>query len=365
MKEIILQSPVGPEITVEGKKYIYFGGTDYLGMANRPEVISAAHSALQSFGMSSAASRTSSGTNELHLALEAAISSFAGTGAAAVISSGYLSMSALLEAVAGKDDLILLQCSAHPSIQLAARVSGLPCLEVDLFDPERFAQAFRGAGAKNGRLLVAAEGVTPLTGKLLPLPQILDSLGGRQALVLLDDAHAFGVLGDRGKGTAEHYSIQDSRVLSCATLSKAFGSAGGCVPGSRKLIGSLRRLSMAYITSSPPPAPVLGAARAALELASENPRPIERLRSNAAMLKQGIGELGLPADNTPVPIIPIWLDVPEKMKSLSDSLLERGILAPYSSYPGCPKGGLVRLAVTAAHTAEQINYLLDCLKETL
>ena len=365
MKEIILQSPVGPEITLEGKKCLYFGGTDYLGMANRPEVLAAAHSALESFGLSPSASRGTSGTTELHLSLERAISSFAGSEDAALVCTGYMSMCALLEAAAGKDDMILLQDSAHPSIRMAARVSELPCLEFDPLDLDGFEETLRGAGVKSGRLLVAAEGVAPLTGRLFPLPGILDRLGERNALVLLDDAHAFGVLGERGRGTAEHYEITDSRVLCCATLSKAFGSAGGCVPGSRKLVDRVRLLTGAYLAATPPPAPVLGAARAALELVTGKPLLIERLRSNTTLLKNGINDLGLPVDPTPVPIVPIWFDNPKKMLALSERLLERNILAPYGNYPGSPEGGLIRLAVTAAHTVDQISYFLDCLKETL
>ncbi len=365
MKEIILQSPVGSEITLEGKRCLYFGGTDYLGMANRPEVLAAARLALESFGLSPSASRGTSGTTELHLALERAISSFAGSEDAALVCTGYMSMCALLEAAAGKEDMILLQGSAHPSIRMAARVSELPCLEFDPFDLDGFEETLQKTGVKSGRLLVAAEGVAPLTGRLFPLPEILARLGERDALVLLDDAHAFGVLGERGRGTAEHYEITDSRVLCCATLSKAFGSAGGCVPGSRKLIDRVRSLAGAYLAATSPPAPVLGAARAALELVTGKPLLIERLRRNTERLKNGIRDLGLPVDPTPVPIVPIWFDKPEKMQALSERLLERNILAPYGNYPGSPEGGLIRLAVTAAHTADQISHLLDCLKEAL
>ena len=365
MKEIILQSPVGPEVTIEGKRCLYFGGTDYLGMANRPEVLSAARSALESFGLSSSASRVTSGTTELHLALETAISSFAGTEDAVLICSGYLSMCALLEAAAGKDDTILLQDSAHPSIRMAARNTGLPCLEVDPFDLDLLAETIRRAKVKNGRLLVAAEGVTPLTGRVFPLPEALDLLEERNALVLLDDAHSFGVLGGRGRGTAEYYGMIDSRVLYCATLSKAFGSGGGCVPGSRELTDRVRSLSNAYLTSSPPPAPVLGAARAALELASGSNGLVDRLHRNAALLKQGVRDLGLPVEPTPVPIVPIWFDKSEKMQRISERLFEMNILAPYGNYPGSPEGGLIRLAVTAAHTTDHIRFFLDCLKKIL
>jgi 7-keto-8-aminopelargonate synthetase-like enzyme len=365
MKEIILQSAVGAEIIIEGKKCLYFGGTNYLGMANRPEVISAARSALERFGLSSSASRSTSGTTELHLALESAICSFAGSEDAVLICSGYMSMCALLETVAGKDDLILVQGAAHPSIWMAVRVSGLPYMEVDPFDPDQFSQVLREVDGKKGRLLVVAEGVTPLTGRLLPLPELLDRLEGKDALFLLDEAHAFGVLGNRGRGTAEHFGIDDHRIMTCTTLSKAFGSSGGVIPGSRRLVDQVRKFSKVYLASTPPPAPVLGAARAALEYAANNSGMIECLRVNTERLKKGVAELGLPVDPTPVPIIPICFGDSGKLESLSGRLLEMGILAPYGNYPGSPDGGLVRITVSAAHTTEQIDYLLDCLKKVL
>ncbi|MEA2062525.1 MAG: aminotransferase class I/II-fold pyridoxal phosphate-dependent enzyme [Gemmatimonadota bacterium] len=365
MREIILDSPVGPEITMEGKRYLYFGGTNYLGMAGRPEVIEAARAALDGYGLSSSASRSTSGTSRLHLELETAISAFAGCEATALLCSGYMSMLALLEAVAGENDQVLLQQDAHPSIRMAVRASGLPCLEADPFDPDRFAQALGNAGAKHTRLLVVGEGVSPLTGRLYPLPRVLEQLGGRQSLVLLDEAHAFGVIGETGAGTAEYYKIADERVLCCATLSKAFGASGGIVPGKRELVEALRARSNAYLAASPPPGPVLGAARAAVELVAGNPGLIEVLHSNTTRLKDGIRSLGLDVDRTPVPIVPVWFDKPERMQAIYDRLLELGVLAPYTSYPGCPPGGMIRLAVSAAHTGEQIEFFLDCLKKAV
>ncbi|MBN2289839.1 MAG: aminotransferase class I/II-fold pyridoxal phosphate-dependent enzyme, partial [Candidatus Glassbacteria bacterium] len=203
------------------------------------------------------------------------------------------------------------------------------------------------------------------TGRLLPLPQVLDRLAGRDALVLLDEAHAFGVVGERGRGTAEYWRVDDPRVLSCTTLSKAFGSSGGVVPGSRRLVEDLRVRSNVYLASTPPPAPVLGAARAALELATDKPSLVGSLHRNTARLKEGVGSLGLAVEHTPVPIIPVWFDSPGKTQALSERLFAMNVLAPYGNYPGSPPGGLVRLTVSAAHTADQITYLLDCLKKAL
>jgi len=365
MRKIILESPVGPEITVWGKRYLFFGGTDYLGMAGRPEVLEGARKALDWFGISSSGSRTSTGTNELHLKLEAAISRFAGSEDTVLVSSGYLSMAALIAAVCEQGDLILIQDDAHSSIRDAVAVSGLKNLDFSLRKLETLDKCLDRANQAGSRIVITVEGVSPLFGTVFPLPEVLALLDRKDFLVLIDDAHAFGVLGEKGRGTAEFHGYTGPRVLSCSTLSKAFGSFGGCVPGTRALTSSLRKRSLAYNCSTPPPAPVIGAALAAFEYVNKNTGLIARLRENACFLKEGLAVIGLPSDNPTVPIAPLYFNEPEKLEKLSQKLLEEGILAPLVNYPGSPDGGLIRLAVSAAHSQDQISRLLECLKKNI
>ena len=350
---------------VGGKQYLFFGGTDYLGMAGRPELARGAEKAGARYGVSSSSSRISVGTTELHLELEKVISRFAETEDAVVMATGYMGMEALLSALLEKDDIIVIQHNAHSSIREAVAVRCSNCLEFKIEDLGTLEEALRKAGGSTGRIIVVAEGVSPLFGTVFPLPEVLKILGNRESLVLLDDAHAFGVLGEHGRGTAEFHGCSENRVHYCATLSKAFGAFGGCVPGSLRLTEYLRKRSLAYQGATPPPAPVVGAALASFQYLAEHPELLQKLRENAGLLKQGLAGLGLPAENSQVPIAPICLTSTEKMQNLCERLLEQGILTPFSTYPGSPEGGMIRLAVSAEHTPEQIDFLLECLQKYL
>jgi 7-keto-8-aminopelargonate synthetase-like enzyme len=361
MRKIVLESPVDAEVTIQRKKYLYFGGTNYLGMAGRPEVVAAAKQAIDSFGLSSSASRTSTGTNQLHLDVESALSNFAGTEDAVLLSSGYLAMHSLLEGVVDNNDRLLLQGSAHPSIQQAVRLTGISFHE---FDPKRLAD-LRPILKTDQRILVIVEGITSLTGDVFPLSDLLALLKQRDFLVLVDDAHGLGVVGASGKGTAELHHSESPDVISCATLSKAFGAFGGCILAQKEIGKSIRKRSLAYICASPPSAADLGAALAAIQLVATRAEILRQLRENVAFLKRGLRDLGLPVEENHVPIIPIQLGSSREMNQLSERLLDSGILAPHLTYPGSPEGGLIRLVVTATHTAEQMERLLQCLKREL
>ena len=363
MDNLVLQGPVGPEISVGGKRYLFFGGTDYLGMAGRPELARGAEQAAARFGISSSSSRISTGTTELHLELEKAISRFAGTEDAVVMATGYMAMDALLSAVLEKDDVIAIQHNAHPSIRQAVKVRSPGCIEFKIGELGTLEDALKEVPAAASRIIVVAEGVSPLFGTVFPLPGVLNVLKDRDSLVLLDDAHAFGVLGGRGRGTAEFHGCSENHVHYCATLSKAFGSFGGCVPGTVRLTENLKKRSLAYQGATPPPAPVVGAALASFQYLAAHPELLQKLSDNTGLLKQGLAGLGLPAENPQVPIAPICLASREKMKNLSERLIENGILAPLSDYPGSPGGGMIRLAVSAGHTPEQIGFLLECIKK--
>lgn len=367
LEKIVLQGPVGPEVLVNGKRYLYFGGSDYLGMSARKQVLAGARAAIKSFGVSSAASRVSSGTNTLHLELESAIASFAGMQEAVIFSSGYLGMRVLVEGAALPGDRVLLQENAHSSIKEAIVLSGLETRTFRLDDLDGLRGMLKSQVKGSGRLLVVGEGVSPLMGTIFPLPEVLEILDGYDALVLLDDAHAFGALGATGRGTAEYYGLSqdDRRFHCCATLSKAFGAFGGCVAGSSGLIDAIRERSMVYVCGTPPPAPVLGAALAAVNLAAGKPRILEKLRGNVARLKKGLLALGLDADSTPAPIIPVCLNDPARLRKISAGLESDGILAPFMTYPGSPAEGMIRVAVSALHTREQIQRLLDSLARRL
>jgi glycine C-acetyltransferase len=353
---IVLDGPVGPEVSIDGRRMLYFGGTDYLSMAGREELRQGAIRALERFGVSSSAARSSSGTLSIHLELENKVASFAGTGSAVNYSSGYLGMAVLLSALLESGDLVAVHRDAHASVRDAVRAWAPGYVEFELDDLESLARELEKAGG-DGRVVVACEGVSPLFGRVFPLPELLAVLEGRDYLVLIDDAHGFGVLGDRGQGTTSHFAVESESVISCATLSKAFGSFSGVVPVADSLADRIRGKSVVYQCSSPPPAPVCGAAIAAFSYLGAHPELFETLRTNNRLLRSTLSSLGLDVPELPTPIVPLTDCGELELSELSRRLFDKGILAPFIRYPGSPRGGMVRLAVTAGHTAGQIERL--------
>jgi len=201
-RRLFWMAPGGAEVRVNGRDCIYIGGKDYFSMAAHPEVVRGAKAAIDEFGLSSSASRLNTGTTRLHLSFEAALSAFAGTEDAVVVSSGYPSMRCLLEAVYETSDCILLQQSAHAGIRDAVRLTAGSFEEFDSANPVETAEIVERLSVRGKRLLVVAEGISPLTGAMFPVLRILGLLEGIAALVLLDDAHGFGSAGPGGRGAA-------------------------------------------------------------------------------------------------------------------------------------------------------------------
>jgi 7-keto-8-aminopelargonate synthetase-like enzyme len=353
---IVLEGSVGPEVSIDGKRFLYFGGTNYLSMAGREELRQGAIRALEQFGVSSSAARSSSGTLSIHLELENKVAEFAGTGAAVNYSSGYLGMAILLSGLLEPGDTVAVHRDAHSSIRDAVRAWAPGYVEFELDDLESLAVELKKISG-DSRVVVACEGVSPLFGRVLPLPELLAMLAGREHLVLIDDAHGFGVLGDRGRGTASHFAVESERVISCATLSKAFGSFSGVVPVTAGLAERIRERSVVYQCSSPPPAPICGAAISAFDYLGAHPELFEVLRANNRLLRTTLSALGLDVPDLPTPIVPLTDCGGPSPEQLNRHLLNNGILAPFTHYPGSPQGGMVRLAVTAGHTAAQIERL--------
>ena len=358
VRRIVLYSKVGPEVTICSRRFLYFGGTDYLGMAGRDEVIRGAAEVLEKFGVSASAARTSSGTLQVHLELEKCIARFSGSESAVIYSSGYLGIAMLVSGLLEDTDTVFVQQDAHSSIMDGLRSQGVEFRTYELGNLDSLACQLDSLPAGN-RAVVIGEGVSPLFGRIFPLDQIIGILKDREQLVLLDDAHGFGVLGEGGRGTAAIGGGSVDNVVTCATLSKAFGSFGGVIPVSRASAEAIQRNSMVYQCSTPVPAPICGGALAAFGYLEKHPELLTNLAANNRRLRDGLKRLGLTVPDSPAPIIPL-VDCGEiKPQALSDHLYDAGILAPFTKYPGSPENGMVRLIVTAGHSEEQIGHLLD------
>jgi glycine C-acetyltransferase/8-amino-7-oxononanoate synthase len=357
-----LDSAPGPEVEIGGRRFLYFGGTGYLGIQGRPELADAADAAMRRYGLHPATSRLGYGNPPPLLEAEAEAAAFFGTEAAWLLPSGWTGASILLDAHRGRNDRIFVDRDAHFALRDAARLSGRPTVEFD----HRDADALRAR--IDPRPVVLTDGVFPVSGQLAPLRAYLEVLGGHdRALLLVDDAHGFGVLGEAGRGSVELAGAEaDARVLWTGTASKALGGYGGLLPGSAERIEGLRAASRWFEGSTPPPVPVAAATAAALRIARTEPGLRRRLAARVAALRAGMRGLGLAVEDLPTPIVPLVPGPAAAMRKLAEALREDGVLVPYlPRYAGLGADGALRLAVFATHEPEHIERLCDALRRHL
>ena len=347
-----LQSPIGPRILFDGRSIDYFGGSGYLCLQAHPEVILAGQEALAQYGLSTATSRGGFGEHPVYAALERA-------------ACGYLGAAVLTQASGREFEHIFIDADAHYSLWDAAQVTNRPITPFAHRSPEALAAALHRELRPGERPLVLSDGVFPISGEIAPLPGYLaavEPLGGQ---VYLDDAHAVGVLGANGRGTAEYYGIASDHCKTTATLAKSLGGFGGIMWGEVRWIEQLERNSRIFTGASPLPLVAAAASARALELA-QDPERRSRLWENVARLKSGLRGLGWDLDDTPVPIVCLRAERARSGVSLERiraGLYERGIGVELAhsarSYTSTPPGGGLRIAVFSEHSPQQIDRLLE------
>jgi len=368
----VMQSPPGPETVIDGQRYLYFGGTGYLGLAGHMEVIEAACEAVRRYGLHTATSRSGFGNNPPTLEVERRAAEFFGQEAAFYFSSGYVGNHILIQALAGRFDVVFADAAAHYSLEEAARLSGQPVTRFQHADPDDLQRLLQQQRRPNERPLVLTDGVFSAGGDIAPLDQYVETLSRYEgASLLVDDAHGFGTLGDNGRGTLEHFGLWGPSVNSAArpagpglfvvgTLSKALGGFGGILVGSDEFVRQTRASSHYFDGASAPPSPVAGATAKALEIVIREPQLRARLRENVLCLRQGLRGLGLTATDSPSPVVGLAVGDARNMQRLHRALKEQGILVPYfATYSGTGKEGLLRIAVCAAHTSAMLQRLLS------
>jgi 7-keto-8-aminopelargonate synthetase-like enzyme len=367
----VMQSAPGPETVIDGRRYLYFGGTGYLGLAGHPEVLEAACEAVRRYGLHTATSRSGFGTSPPTLEVERRAAEFFGREAAFYFVSGYVGNHIVIQALAGRFETLFADEAAHYSLEEASRLSGRPIVRFRHADPDDLERLLRLHCGPEGRPLVLTDGIFAASGDIAPLDQYIKILGRYEgASLLVDDAHGFGTLGEAGRGTFEHFGFWGPGVNSAAeptgtglfvagTLSKALGGFGGILAGSDEFIRLARSSSHYYEGASALPAPVAGAAAKALEIVLREPQLRARLRENVSLLRQGLRDLGLSVADSPSPVIGLAVGDARNMRRLHAELKEKGILVPYfPTYSGTSKEGLLRIAVCAAHTVGMLEQLL-------
>jgi len=358
---IILESGIGNYVYGNGRKYSYFGGNNYLGLAGHPAVKAAVVQSIKKYGINFSASRRTTGTASIHLELEKQLSIFKGKEDTVVFASGYQGNSILLEILKGRYSMIFADQLAHASIT-AAVPRDMNMLFYDHCNADHLDYLI--THSRISTPLIITDGVFALTGEIAPLDKIFPVVQKHKGLLVVDDAHATGVLGKTGKGTPEHFNLpEDENIYQTETMSKALGGYGGFISGSRELTEMVREKSTTYQASTALPPPVVAAGIASLKFIHENPDLHVLLLKKTGRLREEIINLGFETTGDKTPIIPLVMPDQERGKRLSLFLENNGIIVPYMNYPSNREMFILRMALTASHSDGQIKKLLVNLKK--
>jgi glycine C-acetyltransferase len=367
----VMQSAQGPEVVLDGRRVISLSSNDYLGLTHDPRLREAAIAAVRDYGAGSGAVRTIAGTMELHMELEAELARFKGVEAVLTFQSGFTANTGVIPAITDERDLIVSDALNHASIIDGMRLSKAPRKIYPHRDVAALREILRSA-AERGRedpghegepyrsILVVTDGVFSMDGDIAPLPEIVAAAEEVGAAVMVDDAHASGVLGRNGRGTIDHFGLHGRVAIQIGTLSKAVGVLGGYVAGSATLIDYLTQRARPFLFSTSHPPAVVAACLEAIRIFQEEPERIERLWVNTRRFKAELRRLGFDTGISETPITPIMLGESALAIRFSDRLFEEGIYATSVVYPTVALDkARIRTIVTAAHSDEQLDIALD------
>lgn len=350
----VMTAPTGRTL-LDGREVILLGSNNYLGLSVHPIVVEAAATAVQKYGTGASASRLMSGNCHLYTELETKIAEAKGTEAALVFGSGYLANIGTIPVLASKGDLILSDALNHASIIDGCRLSQATKQIYRHCDVEHL-ESLLAQSTKFRNRLIVTDGVFSMDGDIAPLPEICGLAEQYDATVMVDDAHSFGILGETGGGTIEHFGLENRGVIQMGTLSKAIGGLGGYVAGSTALIDFLMNRARGFIfTTGLPPATLAGAS-AALDVIRSNPELRQRLSSNVLLLKNALLESGFQLLPTQTQILPLILGSVDVASRFAEALLSHGVYAPAIRPPTVPEGtSRLRISVIACHTTEDLG----------
>jgi 8-amino-7-oxononanoate synthase len=354
----VIESAQDPEVVINGRKMVMVGSNNYLGLTNHPKVKEAAIEAVKKYGTGCAGSRFLNGTLDIHVKLEEKLASFMRKEAALVFSTGFQVNLGVISALVGKDDVVIIDKMDHASIVDGCRLS---YGEVKRFKHNDISDLERILNENNGRgKLVVVDGVFSMEGDVINLPEVLKITKKYGARLLVDDAHGIGVLGKTGRGTAEHFALENEVDLIMGTYSKSLASIGGFIAGDADVIHYIKHFARALIFSASPPPASIAAVSAAVDIIENEPERIERLWKNTQKMLKGFKELGFDLGPSETPIIPIIVGEDETAFKFVMMLQEEGVFANVAVSPAVPPGkALIRTSYMATHTDEHLDKVLD------
>ena len=354
-----IESPMDAWVTIDGRSLLNFCANNYLGLANNPRLRMAAHKAIEEFGIGPGAVRTIAGTMSLHLELERALAEFKRAEGCISFQSGYSANLATIPALVGKGDIIFSDELNHASIIDGCRLSRAQVLRYNHCDTDDLTRKI-AEGSKYSRRLIITDGVFSMDGDIAPLDKISDIADEHDIMLMVDDAHGEGVLGEGGRGIVDHFGLHGRVDVEMGTLSKAFGVVGGLVAGKNVIIDWLRQRGRPFLFSSAMTVPDTAACLEAVRILEESTKNVDKLWSNAKIFKNGMKELGFDTGKTETPIVPVMLGEASLAQDFSRRLFDHGVFAMSIGYPTVPIGkARIRVMNSAAHSQSDLETALD------
>lgn len=353
----IIDSAQDPEVTINGERMVMVGSNNYLGLTNHPKVKEAAVAAINRYGSGCAGSRFLNGTLDIHVELEEKLARFIRKEAALVFSTGFQVNLGVISALAGKDDLIIIDKMDHASIIDGCRLS---YSEVRKFRHNDMADLERVLSEnKDRKKLVIVDGVFSMEGDIVNLPEVVALSRKYGARLMVDDAHGIGVLGKTGRGTAEHFGLEKEVDLIMGTYSKSLASIGGFISGKEEVVHFIKHFARALIFSASPPPASVAAVSAALDIIDSDPGRIDTLWKNTRKMQKGFRYLGFDIGPTETPIIPILVGEDLKAFTMVMMLQKEGVFANVAVSPAVPTGrAIIRTSYMATHTDEHLDKVI-------
>lgn len=357
-----LESAQDSEVVVNGKRVIMIGSNNYLGLTNHPRVKEAAIKAIEKFGCGCAGSRFLNGNLEMHEELEIKLARFFRKEAALVFATGYQTNLGSISALLGRTDVAIIDKYDHASIIDGCRLSFGQVKKYrhnDMKDLERVLEA-----TKNKGKLIIVDGIFSMEGDIADLPNIVKLARANGARVMVDDAHSIGVLGAGGRGTAEHFGLEDQVDLIMGTYSKSLAAIGGFVAGSREVIDFIKHIGRSMIFSASLPPALVASVSAALDIIEEQPQLRTQLWKNTHKMLKSYKELGYDTGISETPVIPIIIKDSMRVYEMCKLLFENGVFVNPVVSPAVPPGReLLRTSYMATHTEEQLDRVLDAFEK--
>jgi glycine C-acetyltransferase len=359
----VLETEQLPVSRFDGREVINLSSNNYLGLATHPQLRARALEAIEKFGVGSGAVRTIAGTMAIHLELEEKIARFKHVEASVVFQSGFTANAGTVQAILGREDIIISDQLNHASIIDGCRLSRA---EIKVF-PHKDMEACEGIlkeiSARKCRKLLITDGVFSMDGDIAPLPQLVELAEKYGCIMMIDDAHASGVLGRNGRGTVDHYQLHGRVDIQVGTLSKAIGALGGYVCSTRDAIEFLYHRARPFLFSTSHPPSVAATCLAAFEVLEEEPQLIDQLWANTRFFKEGLKKLGFNTGVSETPITPVFVGDAALAHQFSRELFAAGVFAQGIGFPTVPEGkARIRTIVTATHTQQELTTALDILE---